>query len=54
MRVKGSIWDVPAHMWPEVDQGVFDLIEACFCQNPLYKVTFTIRSKKHYQQLVPF
>jgi hypothetical protein len=38
MRVKGSVWDVPVHAWPEVDQGVFDLIEACFCQNPLYKV----------------
>jgi hypothetical protein len=38
MRFKGSIWDVPVHSWPEVDQGVFDLIEACFCQNPLYKV----------------
>jgi hypothetical protein len=40
IRFKGSIWDVPAHAWPEVDQAVFDLIEACFCQNPLYKVSF--------------
>ena len=38
MRFKGSIWDVPVNAWPDVDQGVFDLIEACFCQNPLYKV----------------
>jgi hypothetical protein len=40
MRFKGSIWDVPVNAWPDVDQGVFDLIEACFCQNPLYKVAF--------------
>jgi hypothetical protein len=40
MRFKGSIWDVPVHSWPDVEQSVFDLIEACFCQNPLYKVVF--------------
>ncbi len=45
MRFKGSIWDVPSHAWPEVDQGVFDLIEACFCQNPLYKVIIQLLFK---------
>jgi hypothetical protein len=48
MRVKGSIWDVPVQAWPDLDQGVFDLIEACFCQNPLYKVICAVNFAPTY------